>query len=94
MTYGDVGLMLDKLGEVAGALQSYRTELALVARLAKADPSDADFQSSLAVAYDLVGNALLEQNNLSEALASYQHALRSKRWPICLGPATTIGSTH
>jgi outer membrane protein OmpA-like peptidoglycan-associated protein len=59
-------------GDLAEALQSYRTELAIAERLAKADPNDAHWQRHLSIAYNFVGNVQAAQDNLAEALQSFR----------------------
>ena len=44
-------------------------------RLAKADPGNAGWQRDLSVSYDKVGDVLVAQGNLAEALKSYRDGL-------------------
>jgi tetratricopeptide (TPR) repeat protein len=44
-------------------------------RLARSDPGNADWQHDMALAYDKVGDVLLAQDNLAEALKSYRDEL-------------------
>ena len=44
-------------------------------RLAKADPNNAGWQRDLSVSYNKVGDVLVAQGNLPEALKSYQGSL-------------------
>ena len=61
-------------------------------RLAKSDPGNAGWQRDLSVSYDKVGDVLVAQGNLPEALKSYQAASRSATgWPKPI-PATPAGS--
>ena len=57
------------------ALKSYRDGLAIREGLAKSDPSNAGWQHDVAVAHDLVGDALAAQGNLADALQSYRDEL-------------------
>src|SRR5207244_738765 len=57
-------------------LRSRATEAhRLLAGLAAEKPDDAAFQRDLPVAYDEVGDVLVAQGNLAEALQSYRHGL-------------------
>ncbi len=44
-------------------------------RLTKADPNNAEWQRDLAVSYDKVGDVLVAQGSLPEALKSFQAGL-------------------
>jgi tetratricopeptide (TPR) repeat protein len=59
--------------KVTEALKSYRDSLATGDRLAKADPTNTDWQSYLSVSYQRVGEVLQAQG--AEALKSYQDSL-------------------
>ena len=52
----------------AEALKSFRDSLAIEDRLAKADPNNAGWQRDLSVSYNKVGDVLVAQGNLPEAL--------------------------
>jgi tetratricopeptide (TPR) repeat protein len=54
------------------ALASYQAMLAVVDRLAKADPGNAGWQVSLALSYDRVGAMQWAQGDLPAALTSYR----------------------
>ena len=56
----------------AEALKAYRDGLAIAERLAQADPGNADWQRDLSVAYDKIGDVLVAQGNLPEALKAYR----------------------
>jgi tetratricopeptide (TPR) repeat protein len=62
-------------GNLPEALKSYRDSLAIVDRLAKADPGNTGWQRDLSVSYEKVGNVLVAQGNLPEALKSYRDSL-------------------
>ena len=49
-------------------LRSFQASLAIRDRLAKADPNNAGWQRDLSVSYDKVGDVLVAQGNLPEAL--------------------------
>jgi tetratricopeptide (TPR) repeat protein len=67
--------------KVTEALKSYRDSLATGDRLAKADPTNTDWQSYLSVSYQRVGEVLQAQGNLAEALKSYHDSLANCRPP-------------
>jgi tetratricopeptide (TPR) repeat protein len=66
-------------GNLAQALKWYRegltVELAGADRLAKADPENAVWQHNVSLSYSRVGDVLMAQGNLAEALKSYQDGL-------------------
>jgi tetratricopeptide (TPR) repeat protein len=62
-------------GESRTALDSYRAALAIAARLAAADPGNADWQRDVAASHSRIGDALVAQGNLPAALESYRAAL-------------------
>jgi tetratricopeptide (TPR) repeat protein len=62
-------------GDLPGALTSYRASLAIVERLAKADPGNAEWQRDLSVAYQKVGDVLMSQGDRPGALKSYRDDL-------------------
>ncbi len=51
------------------------TRSAIINRLAGADPGNAGWQRDLSVAYNKIGDVLVAQGNLPEALKSYREAL-------------------
>ena len=65
----------------AEALKSFRDGLAISERLAKADPGNAGWQRDLSVSYNKVGDVLVAQGNLAEALKSYPRRPRHQRAP-------------
>jgi hypothetical protein len=70
-----------------------RKGLAIADRLAKADPGNASRQRDLSVSYGLVGNVLVAQGNLTEALQSYRDSLAINERLAKAAPAMTSGST-
>ena len=62
-------------GQVAQALDSYKTSLSIMERLVKSDPSNAGWQYNLAVSYDLIGGLESKNNQLGEAAESYRAGL-------------------
>jgi eukaryotic-like serine/threonine-protein kinase len=67
-----VGDVQKAQGDLAGALKSYRDELAIADKLAKQDSSNTDWQRQLALTYGRVGNVLSAQGDLAGALNSYR----------------------
>src|SRR5205807_5259595 len=53
-------------------LTSYQTSLAIAERLAKVDPGGGRWRRELSATYNKVGDMLLEQHNLPDALKSYR----------------------
>ena len=78
-SYVNVGDFLMAQGNLAQALKWYReglaVELAGADRLAKANPENAVWQHNLSLSYSRVGDVLMAQGNLAEALKSYQDGL-------------------
>ena len=78
-SYVNVGDFLMAQGNLAQALKWYReglaVELAGADRLAKADPENAVWQHNVSLSYSRVGDVLMAQGNLAEALKSYQDGL-------------------
>ena len=67
--------MLSAQGDPAGALKSYRDDLAITEKLAKRDPTNAGWQRSLSISYEKVGDVLSAQGDLAGALKSYRDDL-------------------
>ena len=63
------------VGKTARALTTYRDHLATFERLARSDPNNAELQRELTVSYSKIGDILVAQNNLEDALESYISAL-------------------
>jgi tetratricopeptide (TPR) repeat protein len=59
-------------GNLPEALKTYRDGLAIIDRLAKADPGNGVLQHNLGVSNERVGDVLMAQGNLAEALKSYR----------------------
>ncbi len=62
-----VGDALRELGRLDDAARQYRKELTTMTRLAREDPSNAEWQKSLAMAHQRVGLTLLMQQNIPGA---------------------------
>ena len=56
-------------------LKSFREQLAIADRLARADPDNAAWQRDLSVSHDRIGDVLVAQSKLPEALKSFRDAL-------------------
>ena len=69
------GDVLQAQGDLAGSLAAYRESLAIMQRLAAADPSNAGWQRDLGVNHNKVGDALEAQGDLAGALAAYRESL-------------------
>ena len=67
--------MLTAQGQLDDALEAYRASLAIVERLAAADPSNAAWQRDLSVSQDKVGDVLAAQGRLDDALDAYRASL-------------------
>jgi tetratricopeptide (TPR) repeat protein len=75
VAYNEIGDVLLAQGNLTDALKSYRDDLAIRERLAKADPTNAGWQRDLSISYNKVGDVLLAQGNLTDALKSYRDDL-------------------
>ena len=77
-SYSLVGVALEAQRNLPEALKSYRDGLAIADRLASADTGNTDLQGDLSKSYrliGLIGEVLVAQRNLPEALNSYRDAL-------------------
>jgi len=68
-------LMLLAQGDLAGALKTYRKDMAITARLAAANPSNAGWQRDLSVSHNKEGDVLRTQGDLPGALKAYRESL-------------------
>ena len=62
-------------GQARRGAQGYRDSLAITERLAKADPSNTGWQRDLSVSYNKIGDVLVAQGKLDEALTAYRDSL-------------------
>ncbi len=60
-------------------MAAFEEALAISRRLAEQDPSNAGWQSDLAVAHNRVGGVLETQGKLTEAMAAFEEALAISR---------------
>ena len=67
--------MLFAQGKLDEALKAYRDGLAIVERLAAADPSNRRVAARSVVSYNKVGDVLVAQGKLDEALKAYRDGL-------------------
>ena len=78
-SYVKVGDFLMAQGNLVQALKLYQDGLAVglagADRLARADPENAVSHHNLSLSYNRVGDVLMAQGNLAEALKSYQEGL-------------------
>jgi tetratricopeptide (TPR) repeat protein len=75
VSYDRVGRVLEAHGNLPEALKAFHDSLAIMERLAKADPNNAGWQRDLAVSYERVGDVLVARGNLPEALKSHREGL-------------------
>jgi hypothetical protein len=59
MSYDKIGSVLAKQGNPQEALKSYGNGLAVMERLVKIDPGNADWQRDLSVSYNKIGEVLI-----------------------------------
>src|SRR5262249_20026478 len=74
VSYKKLGDALVAQGQLAEALKAYQDGFAIADRLAKADPSNGEwqrYQRYLSVSYNEIGDALVAQGKLAEALKAY-----------------------
>jgi tetratricopeptide (TPR) repeat protein len=69
------GKVLMDQGNLAGALKSYRDNLAIGERLVKSDPDNTQLRGDLSGSYIRVGDVQAAQGNLAGALKSYRDSL-------------------
>jgi tetratricopeptide (TPR) repeat protein len=67
--------LLLQRGDLGGAEQAYRASLAVAERLAKADPSNAQWQRDLSVSQIYIGQVLSAQGDLGGAEQAYRASL-------------------
>ena len=61
------------------ALKAFHEGMTIRQRLAKADPDNVDWQRGLAVSYDRLGDVLMAQDNLADALKAFQEQTPTER---------------
>ena len=71
-------------GNLASAKRGYEGAMSLAERLAQSDRGNAGWQRDLSVSYDRVGDVLVAQGNLPEALKSFRDGLVSSEAPLFL----------
>ncbi len=73
--YEKVGNTLENLGDINGALESYRNELRIFEAQSVSDPANAQFRSDLSSAYFKVGSMLARVGKSVDALVHQKKAL-------------------
>jgi lipoprotein NlpI len=68
-------------GDLAAALTSYQAMLAIMDRLAKSDPGNAQWQRGLSISNDKVGQALFDLGRTMEALSNFNAAIQIGKAP-------------
>ena len=76
------------LGDLSGALSSYRKAGELRRSLVQADPRDARARHELATNFENIGSVLWWSNQTDDALANYAQALRLRRALLAEQPAS------
>jgi hypothetical protein len=74
-----VGKVQSAQGDLAGALKSYRNNLAIAEKLVERDRGNAYWRRDLSVSYEGVGNVQSAQGDLAGALKSYRHSLAIRK---------------
>ncbi|MHC4732580.1 MAG: serine/threonine protein kinase, partial [Planctomycetota bacterium] len=74
---GDIhgGLRNPSLGDTAGALENFRTALALRQEVTEADPDDLDTLKALSTSHIRIGDMLTNTSDVAGALGAYREAL-------------------
>ena len=73
--YHNLGLSLAESGELAQALQHFRSELTLFESLQAADPRDAQARRNVSLAHKQIGDTLVRNSDWPAALDHYRAAL-------------------
>lgn len=82
----NVGLLLLLKGRLTEALEAYRENVAIRRQEADEDPSNADSQSSLALALINIANALAMTGDLSGAVAAAEESVKINATLVALEP--------
>ena len=85
----ELGNVLARQGDGAGALAAYRKGLAIAEALAARDPANYNWQNGLAVSYRNTGDALVIQGDVLGALAAYRKSLGIGEALARIDPANT-----
>ena len=75
------------LGDTAAALENYRQELAIIAALATAAPTDAQTQHALSNVYEKLGDMAPLHSDVAGALVHYRQALAIRQALVAAAPA-------
>ena len=74
-TLAKLGNALMVFGDSNDALESFREALAIMDRLTKSDPKNANWQANAAGMQNLTGDLFLQRNDKPEALKHFREAL-------------------
>ena len=75
VSHSRIGSVQVALGDLAGALISYRHGITIAQQLAQSDPGNAGWQDDLSVSHNMIGDAQVAQGDLTGALKSYRDGL-------------------
>ena len=73
---GRLGDLQVPLGDLDGALESYRSGMEIAEALASSDPSNAGWQRDLSVSHNKIGDVQRTQGDLDAALESYRSGMK------------------
>jgi tetratricopeptide (TPR) repeat protein len=74
-------------GPVCRSAAGYRDSLGITERLAAVDPSNPEWQRDLSILYGKVGDVLMVQSKLDEALKAYRDSLAIRERLAVAGPS-------
>ena len=82
VSYDKVGDAQLAQGDFVGALKSYSDSLAILERLAKTDPGNAEWQSDLSVAYSKIGDVQVAQGDLAVTYVRIGVDVRTRQFAL------------
>jgi predicted negative regulator of RcsB-dependent stress response len=86
LSLNKVGDVLLAAGDQAGARVTYEESLAIMRKLAAADPGNAEWQRDLSVSLGKVGDVLLAAGDHAGALSAYDESLGVRRKLVAADP--------
>jgi hypothetical protein len=86
VSYDCIGDVLEAQGNLPEALKSFRDGLAIVDRLARADPGNADWQRGLAVSHGHLADVYRRSNDHDNALAALRQGQTVMKRVVKLSP--------
>jgi serine/threonine protein kinase/tetratricopeptide (TPR) repeat protein len=86
-SYLHIGIVRFFTGKPAESLQAYRKALAILQKLADANPAAAEYQSDLALSRDVIGMVLLHAGKPEAALTEWREALATQQKLADANPA-------